>query len=208
MLELAEKDYAPAQYFQALVHIQKKEFDKAIYWLEKQPVLNHYKQQSFILLSFLYRDYEKDFNKSKLLMEKAVYEHGIELLKPELMSLYFSEKNTDLTLKLGKEIISNYSIYSEYTPMTTINMIIRLMSKKNINPEKILEWFYKLDFYVERKGFHSTDWGKDYKPDMRSAIEKSLSQDQILQVKETVNQEMSSIFMLNDMCYKTVEALN
>ena len=206
LLNLARENYVPAQYLQAFINIKENNIEKALYWLEKS-FLSIDQRGGFILLSALYKYYQKNRRKAKNFLRQAIYEHNVDILKPDLMNIYLLEKKDSFALQLAKEVVQDYQKYPLVVNLFAFNIIISILSqdlKKNIS--EVLLWHYKLQMFSKKYNVIVEN-----QENMFLNVKRQASSKQIARAKKKAKREMSLSSIWNrtgSRCYGTVKNLH
>ena len=204
VFRLAHTGYAPAQYFQALLSLKENNMESTVYWLEKsfQSIPN---KGGFILLSVIYRYYQKDQKKTEQFLEKAIYEEHLYILKPLLMEVYLKAKKDFLALKLAKEVLQDYSSYPNGTNIFAFNVILVILSRdldKNIT--EALFWHYKFQLFAKTENLIIQGHEQSFLD-----VKKRASREQIAEAQARAERDkfLSNIWISADACHRTVRSL-
>ena len=204
--KLAEENYASAQYFQALLSMKKNRFGEAVYWFEKS-FLKVNQPPAFLLLYYLYRYYEKQPTKSQNFMIEAIYEHGLEALKVNLLGLYVSEGQDFQAYSLAVEMLENYNRYTLDDNLYSFNFIIVFLSQYlEKNKEEVLKWHYKLKIFSKRYQVNIENQSMILK-----MVEQTADKELIERAKKRAEKEMLEAFIWNEsdgQCYSTIKTIH
>ena len=204
VFRLAQNDYAPAQYFQAFLNIKENNVESAMYWLEKSFQAVHNKG-GFILLSAIYMYYQKDQEKAKKFLKKAIYEQHIYILNPLLLDIYMKEKKDTLALKLAKEIVQNYSNFPDKVNVFAFNVILAILSQDlNKNIVEALSWHYRFQMFAKIENLNIQNYESSF-----LQVRRQASPEQITTAKQEAHRAifLSNIWESTNSCHWSLRTL-
>ena len=123
IFSLAEEGFAPAQYLEGFMNvILDKNWNSALTRFEQSYYNNYQKDVCSVLLGVLNKKYSH-WEKSAYYLQEAVYTHGYELLKGELLDLHFERNDLASAFTIAKEIVENFK---DFSPSTFIESMEKL----------------------------------------------------------------------------------
>ena len=152
--ELAQSGYSYAQYLQGFLELKDNNINSALYWFKKSHE-SHFLQNNCSLLIGLLYFYSGDSSQAIPYLNGAIYNSHYESLKPELMTAYINQNETDSAFKVAKEIAENYTQFPLDISLKSMEFVSLTMfegSETESNLKESYTWLERARLIIEANG--------------------------------------------------------
>lgn len=172
ILNLAENDYAPAQYLMGIMELKNKQTLSALEWFKKSYTNDFQESFCAILIGWLYVDLG-NFSQAIPYLEEVAYKYHYDFLKPSLMNAYIEQDQMLLAVHAAKEIAENYTNFSLDISLDSMQFLSFMLFANQEAEEDLMEsyiWWSRARQISEEK-----DTPLEDKYGHSAALEKQLS---------------------------------